>query len=117
MTVKEQLYAGEQLAERLASLPGWRQDAGWLHREYTTDGWRSTMLVVNAIAFLAESADHHPDLEVHWGRVVIRLQTHSAGGITDKDLQLAARIEQLVLWRAPGPARQSAEPTARWVRG
>lgn len=117
MTMNEPTYTGQPLADRLTTLPGWRHDAGWLHREYTTDGWRSTMLVVNAIAFLAEAADHHPDLEVHWSRVVIRLQTHSAGGITEHDLQLAARIEAVVLWRPPAaPDRPSASAT-RWVRG
>jgi 4a-hydroxytetrahydrobiopterin dehydratase len=117
MATNEPTYTGEQLAGRLATIPGWRHDAGWLHREYTTDGWRSTMLVVNAIAFLAEAADHHPDLEVHWSRVVIRLQTHSAGGITDQDLQLAARIEAIVLWRAPTPPGRPSASTTHWVRG
>jgi len=81
---------------RLATLPGWSYADGWIRREFPTDGWRSTMLLVNAIAFLAEAADHHPDLGVHWGRVEIRLQSHDAGGVTDRDLDLARRIEQLV---------------------
>jgi 4a-hydroxytetrahydrobiopterin dehydratase len=84
------------IAPWLDTLPGWSFADGWLTREYPTDGWRSTMLLVNAIAFLAEAADHHPDLGVHWGRVVIRLQSHDAGGVTDRDLMLAARIERLV---------------------
>ena len=54
------------------------------------------MLAVNAIAFVAEAGNHHPDLEVHWGRVVVMMQTHSAGGITEKDLQMAERIEDLM---------------------
>ena len=72
------------------------------------------MLLVNAIAFVAEAANHHPDLEVHWGSVVVRLQTHSAGGVTDKDLQLAERIEATAMWhpagKFPGPRRP-----AEWV--
>ena len=58
-------------------------------------------MLVNAIGFIAEAADHHPDLEVSWPKVVVRLSTHSAGGITDKDVALAREIEQLALWR-PG---------------
>ncbi|MES2304772.1 MAG: 4a-hydroxytetrahydrobiopterin dehydratase [Gemmatimonadota bacterium] len=86
----------EIIAARLALLPGWSHADGWLLRNFPTDGWRSTMLLVNAIAFLAEAAAHHPDLGVHWGRVEIRLQSHDAGGVTDRDLALATRIERLV---------------------
>lgn len=86
----------ETVAARLALLPGWSHVDGWLLRIFPTDGWRSTMLLVNAIAFLAEAADHHPDLGVHWGRVEIRLQSHDANGVTDRDLALATRIERLV---------------------
>jgi 4a-hydroxytetrahydrobiopterin dehydratase len=80
----------------LGTLPGWKHDNGWLVRTYTTDGWRSSILIVNAISFLAEAADHHPDIELHWGSVVVRLQTHSSGGVTRKDTALATRIEQLI---------------------
>lgn len=102
MRTKEPVYAGEQLSKQLATLPAWQGENGWLLREYVTDGWRSTMLAVNAIAFLAEAANHHPDLEVHWNRIVVRLQTHSAGGVTDKDLQLATKIESTVTWQPEG---------------
>lgn len=102
MRTTEPLYEGDALAAALRALPHWTTKDGWLRREYTTDGWRSTMLLVNAIAFLAEAANHHPDLEVHWGRVVVQLQTHSAGGVSDKDLQLATRIEALALWQPEG---------------
>jgi 4a-hydroxytetrahydrobiopterin dehydratase len=102
MRTKEPVYDGELLAAKLAALPQWLGAEGWLRREFSTDGWRSTMLAVNAIAFLAEAANHHPDLEVHWNRIVVRLQTHSAGGVTDKDLQLAAQIESTVTWQPAG---------------
>ena len=97
----EPVYTGADLAGRVARIEGWSTADGCLTREYKTDGWRTTMMLVNGIAFLAEAANHHPDLEVHWGRVVVRLQTHSAGGITDKDLQLAARIASLVSSQSP----------------
>ena len=99
MKAKEPIYEGAALAEKLRALPSWSGADGWLVREYKTDGWRSTMLLVNAISFFAETANHHPDLEVHWGSVVVRLQTHDAGGVTDKDLQLAERIEATAMWR------------------
>ncbi len=99
MTTDEPRYEGARLTAALAALPGWQHRDSWLTRQYTTDGWRSTMMAVNAIAFLAEAANHHPDLAVHWGSIEVNLQTHSAGGITDKDLQLAAQIEALVCWQ------------------
>jgi 4a-hydroxytetrahydrobiopterin dehydratase len=113
----EPVYHGAVLNAKLGGLSGWTHSDAWLQREFKTDGWRSTMLLVNAIAFVAEAANHHPDLEVHWSRVVVRLQTHSAGGITDKDLELAARIEATALWRPtagfPGLEGQSSG----WVSG
>lgn len=80
----------------LANLDGWEHHGGWLVRSYKTDGWRSSMLIVNAISFLAEAADHHPDIELRWGSVVVRLQTHTASGVTTKDTALAEQIEQLI---------------------
>ena len=116
MPTKEPVYEGDILASKLSALPQWRGTNGWLHREYVTDGWRTTMLVVNAIAFLAEAANHHPDLEVHWSRIVVRLQTHSAGGVTDKDLQLAERIEATVTWKPIGGFPGLEGPTVGWVK-
>ena len=55
-------------------------------------------MLVNAIGFIAEAADHHPDLKVSWGRLVVTLSTHSAGGVTDKDFDLARRIEEIARW-------------------
>ena len=116
MPTKEPVYAGDALASKLTSLPHWSGTDGWLRREYVTDGWRTTMLAVNAIAFLAEAANHHPDLEVHWNRIVVRLQTHSAGGVTDKDLQLAARIEGTVTWQPTGGFPGLEGQASGWVK-
>jgi 4a-hydroxytetrahydrobiopterin dehydratase len=80
----------------LSGHPGWEHQAGWLVRTYKTDGWRTSILIVNAISFLAEAADHHPDIELHWGSVVVRLQTHTAHGVTTRDTTLATQIEQLI---------------------
>ncbi|OFW37855.1 MAG: PTS glucosamine transporter subunit IIABC, partial [Acidobacteria bacterium RIFCSPLOWO2_12_FULL_67_14] len=80
-----------------------------IRRVYKTDGWPTTLMLVNAIGYFAEAADHHPDLAVSWGRVRVELSTHSAGGITDKDFELARRIEEVALWRpAPGAALTGA---------
>lgn len=102
MATKEPVFRGAELEAQLKKIPGWKADGDWLRRSYKTDGWPNTMLVVGAIAFVAEAANHHPDLGVHWGSVEVSLQTHSAGGITDKDLQLAHRIEESVSWKPSG---------------
>ncbi|HTY05719.1 MAG TPA: 4a-hydroxytetrahydrobiopterin dehydratase [Gemmatimonadales bacterium] len=98
---KETALTDAQIAEKLKALPGWRHEGGAIRRQYRTDGWPTTLMLVNAIGFYAESADHHPDLGVHWGSVDVALNTHSAGGITEKDFELAALFERAALWRPP----------------
>jgi 4a-hydroxytetrahydrobiopterin dehydratase len=99
---KETPLADAYIQERLGLLPGWTYSAGAIRRVYKTDGWSTTLMLVNAIGFYAEAADHHPDLNVSWGSVGIALSTHSAGGVTTKDLEMARLVEQFALWR-PGP--------------
>jgi 4a-hydroxytetrahydrobiopterin dehydratase len=99
MAQKEATYDETQIAERLRELPGWYFEDGWIRRVYKTDGWPTTLMLVNAIGYLAEAAYHHPDLSVTWGRITVKLSTHSAGGITGKDFELARKIEDVVLWR------------------
>jgi 4a-hydroxytetrahydrobiopterin dehydratase len=86
-------------------LPGWKLQDGWLRRKYSTDGWPTTLMLVNAIGFLSEAAYHHPDLEVTWGKIWVKLKTHASAGITERDFALAKEIEKLALWR---PASGSA---------
>ncbi|HUL49185.1 MAG TPA: 4a-hydroxytetrahydrobiopterin dehydratase [Gemmatimonadales bacterium] len=100
----ERTYSEPEIAERLKALSGWWLEDGWIRRHYKTDGWPTTLMLVNAIGYIAEAAYHHPDLSVTWGRVIVKLQTHSAGGITDKDFELARQIEDLALWRPQGGA-------------
>jgi 4a-hydroxytetrahydrobiopterin dehydratase len=99
------------IAQKLKALPQWRLENGAIVREYQTDGWPTTLMLVNAIGFFAEAADHHPDLAVSWGKVQVKLWTHSAGGVTASDVELARLIEQTALWRAPqgSPLRGTAK--------
>lgn len=92
-----------QIRDRLTPLAGWRYEQGMIRRTFKTDGWPTTLMLVNAIGFFAEAADHHPDLKVSWGAVEVAFNTHSAGGITEKDFELARLVEQTALWR-PGKA-------------
>ena len=106
-----------ELAERLKSLPGWRLEDGAIVRDYTTDGWPTTLMLVNAIGFFAEAADHHPDLAVSWGKLQVKLSTHSAGGITESDVELAKLIEQTALWRPKTGASALRGTTKKFVTG
>jgi 4a-hydroxytetrahydrobiopterin dehydratase len=76
----------------LVSVPdGWSEVDGALEREFKFDDFKQAMAFVNRVAELAESEDHHPDVEIHYNRVQLRWSTHSAGGITDRDREMAAR--------------------------
>ena len=99
MAEKEKTYSEQEIEAQLRELPGWFYQDGWIRRNYKTDGWPTTLMLVNAVGYLAEAAYHHPDISVTWGRITVKLSTHSAGGITDKDFDLAAKIEEVALWR------------------
>jgi 4a-hydroxytetrahydrobiopterin dehydratase len=115
---KMPVFADADIPVKLAEhgLTAWYLEDGWLRRKYTTEGWQTTLLLVNAIGYLAEAAYHHPDLAVTWGKVWVKLKTHSAGGITDKDFALAKRIEETVLWRPPAGGPLEGNPS-KFVKG
>jgi 4a-hydroxytetrahydrobiopterin dehydratase len=97
---KDEPYTPDEIAQRLAAeLPTWYFEDGWIRRKIKTSGWKSTLMVVNAVGHLAEAAWHHPDLNVSYAFVTVKLVTHSAKGVTDKDFELAKKIEEVVLWR------------------
>lgn len=115
---KPHVYTEAEIATKLAEhgLTAWYLEEGWLRRKFTTDGWPTTLMLVNAIAFVAEAAYHHPDLNVTWGKVWVKLMTHSAGGITDKDFALARQIEAVALWRPEVGTALTGTPN-KWVKG
>ncbi|MGA0593661.1 4a-hydroxytetrahydrobiopterin dehydratase [Enterovirga sp. CN4-39] len=88
-----------EVVDRLRSeLPRWRLEDGWIRRTYKTNGWKGTLMAINAVGHLAEAAWHHPDITASYAWVEVRLMTHSAKGITEKDLALARKIEEVVAW-------------------
>ncbi len=98
----EETYGETEIEARLKEeLPHWYYEKGWIRRKYKTSGWKGTLMVVNTVGHLAEAAFHHPDLTVSYAFVIVKLTTHSAKGVTDKDFELAAKIEEVVMWR-PG---------------
>lgn len=97
----ERAMTPDEIRSRLNALSGWMFVDGVIRRTYRTDGWRISMLVANAIGFICEAADHHADVLVTWPTVTVSLSTHSAGGITEKDLEVAHLIERQIAWK-PG---------------
>jgi 4a-hydroxytetrahydrobiopterin dehydratase len=86
---------GEYLATMMALLPMWTMAEGSLQRSFSFVDYHGTMAFVNAVAWIAHRGDHHPDLQVGYNRCTVRWSTHSAGGITLKDLICASQVEAL----------------------
>jgi 4a-hydroxytetrahydrobiopterin dehydratase len=102
MSARETVLEDSAVAERLArDLPRWTFEDGWIKRTYKTNSWKGTLMVVNAVGHLAEAAWHHPDITLSYAWLEVRLTTHTAKGITEKDLALAKKIEEVVAWQ-PG---------------
>ena len=92
-------YTDSEIAERLASRSTWTYAEGALQRRFKTANFKASLLVTMAVGHLCEAAWHHPELVVGYDAVVVKLFTHSAKGITDKDFELAAKIEAVVAWQ------------------
>lgn len=84
-----------QLTEALEGLNGWTAEGGSLKKNVTFANFAEALVFVNHVGALAEAADHHPDISFGWGYAGIALTTHDRGGITDVDIALAKKIDQL----------------------
>lgn len=105
---KDATYTEEEIEQRLKEeLPNWYFEGGWIRRKFKTSGWKSTLMVVNTVGHLSEAAFHHPDLTVSYAFVIVKLMNHAAKGVTDKDFELAHKIEQVISWQ-PGAEEDSA---------
>jgi 4a-hydroxytetrahydrobiopterin dehydratase len=80
----------------LAALPGWSRSGDEIVKTFEHASFPDAIAFVVRVGFLAERADHHPDLDVRWRRVRVALTTHDAGGITARDVELARSVEELV---------------------
>jgi 4a-hydroxytetrahydrobiopterin dehydratase len=79
----------------VAELDGWDEVDGALERTFSFDDFRAALGFVNRVGELAEAENHHPDIAIHYNKVTLRWWTHTAGGITDRDRELAAKTSQL----------------------
>jgi 4a-hydroxytetrahydrobiopterin dehydratase len=86
----------EELAKDLERLSGWRAEGDAIVREFEFEGgFMGSVNFVNRLAEAAEAANHHPDLAISWNKVTVTLSTHSEGGVTEKDVALAAAADRL----------------------
>lgn len=99
---RDETFDDETIERRLKEeLPLWYYENGWIRRKYRTMGWKGTLMVINTVGHLAEAAWHHPDIAASYAFVIVKLKNHAAKGVTEKDFELAKKIEQVVHWQ-PG---------------
>ena len=81
------------LAKELATLPGWNVTDGMIRKKFAHPTFPEAIVFVNAVAQLAEVANHHPDVDIRYSDITLSLVTHDQGGITEKDIALARQVE------------------------
>jgi 4a-hydroxytetrahydrobiopterin dehydratase len=94
-SVDVDLLSDEEITAALAGLPGWSRSGDSITNTVELADFRAAMLFTGAVAYLAEAANHHPDILIQWNKVTLTLSTHSAGGLTGADMALAERISAL----------------------
>ncbi|MBE9375660.1 4a-hydroxytetrahydrobiopterin dehydratase [Saccharopolyspora sp. HNM0983] len=91
-----ELLSDDQVSEALQHLPAWQRDGAELHRTVEFAGFSQAIQAVNRIAEIAESEDHHPDIDIRFNKVTFHLSTHWKGGITANDTSMAQEIDNAV---------------------
>jgi 4a-hydroxytetrahydrobiopterin dehydratase len=97
-----QVLSTEDLTTRLATLDGWSGDPRAITRTVELPTFMTAIEVVNRVAEVAEGMDHHPDIDIRWRTLTFSCSTHTAGGVTDKDFELAHRINEITAAAAYG---------------
>jgi 4a-hydroxytetrahydrobiopterin dehydratase len=91
-----QLLSTDEVAAGIAGLDGWSGDTSSITRTAALPSFLDAIAVVDRVAAVAEAADHHPDIDIRWRNLTFTCATHSAGGVTSADLDLARRIDEIV---------------------
>jgi 4a-hydroxytetrahydrobiopterin dehydratase len=112
---EDHVLTEEELAEALKQLPGWEERDQWLRKSYKTPGWTHTLMLVNTIGMIAEAAWHHPDMNIGYAHVTVKIQTHRVLNITYSDVELAKRIEEVVTWLPSDESSLQGFPK-KWYR-
>lgn len=99
MSKVDKVLNEEEIKERIKKdIPLWYYEDKWIRRKYKTQSWKSTLMVINTIGHLSEAAWHHPDITASYAWVEVRLMNHAVKGITEKDFELAKKIEDTIQW-------------------
>jgi 4a-hydroxytetrahydrobiopterin dehydratase len=89
------LLNDDDIQERLDDLPGWAREGDSIRREYKFEDFQGSVDFVNRLTPAAEEMNHHPDIAISWNKVELTLSTHSEGGLTGSDFELAQKIDAL----------------------
>lgn len=84
-----------QITDALKSVPEWTRDGNAIVRRFSLKSFPAALVFASTVGHLAEAADHHPDILIQWKHVTLTLSTHSVGGLTEKDFDLARQIDVL----------------------
>lgn len=84
-----------EIARRMGAAEGWVRDGDAIRRSFSLDSFPAAIAFVTRVGFLAEAANHHPDIDIRWRTVTLMLSTHDAGGLTQRDFDLAAQVNQV----------------------
>ncbi len=91
------LLSSEEINGQLKNLSGWEFAGNLIFKEFKLNNFKEALAFVNKVGNEAEAMDHHPDILMHsWNKVKISISTHSQGGVTEKDFELAKKIESLL---------------------
>jgi len=89
------LLSSEEIEQRLGAASGWERDGDAIRRQFDRGDFKGSVEFVNRVLPIAEEMGHHPDVEISWATVTVRVSTHSEGGLTASDFELASRIDAL----------------------
>jgi 4a-hydroxytetrahydrobiopterin dehydratase len=87
------LLSDDEITERLEGLAGWERAGDAIRKQFKLDDFKGSVDFVNRLTPEAEDMNHHPDLEISWNTVTVTISTHSEGGLTGNDFELAAKID------------------------
>lgn len=88
------LLEEKAVTDALTRVPSWTREGREIRRTYMFPGFPEAVAFINRVAEAAERAHHHPDIDIRWNKVTLRLSTHSAGGLTSLDFDLAAECDR-----------------------
>jgi 4a-hydroxytetrahydrobiopterin dehydratase len=89
------LLSDDEIRDRLENLDGWEREGDAIRKQFQLEDFEGSVDFVNRLTPVAEDMNHHPDLEISWNKVTVRISTHSEGGLTGNDFELASKIDSL----------------------